>query len=671
MVTPCPSLPADSRTFARVAESAHATGMGLLLQRHLLSCLSLDGWRKCEPVLANLLAMHAEHGCEIPAAKLLDALWTTLPILTRRGQSTETAWFLLGFVPGESSLQVLFPPIPEPGSIQAIDSARRAVEMHCPDRAGSYFFSSMAAGCDDRIQGASLGLVFGLGMCLLAEGKTWPQDCHATGELTCTGEILPVDFVGEKFVHIRKRTRIFLRPDSGLSPRLGEKDVPCRTLTDALFAIHLAMGGVPSHQYELLRACAHDAHTLLANFEKLPVPFFRQPVVKDLLQSLPAETAQHLPAMAKALAVGAAQSLPAADVLAVLLPPAAVAQIIADHPDLEFPAFEWCVSSMCLANHRGDIQQARQWQNLADQLRQQVSVEEHLDLLNHRFVRDRFNRYDFRPELPPDLAQLLENEERVQRNSPRPSRILGALYGTIAQNYGFCGPAWLNLLHEYVERARNAFGGKYRSENLRLHTYVIHGLLDAGLIAEARKRLNVYLDLPEPSGSAMVAAKIRDLLNDNPDSHAYQASVASRVLAELEGNQIKDIGPGNLNGIAGKAKLKNRHPWQLTSLNLGRLYRKLGDQDSALDLLQRAVAICSGSEATIRVMALLPLAELHVMDAAQESEYQRTIEIVRALRNSPGLNRNHFQYLMNEPDPREVLNIVYSEKQKLFPFSYR
>ncbi|MDW7774390.1 MAG: hypothetical protein SCH71_16005 [Desulfobulbaceae bacterium] len=672
--TPCPVLPPENTVFIRLSHHAFYRGLEFQLQKHVLSCLALPGWQESEVVCGNLALLMKKYGRNISAELLHSVSWTCVPILVCRGVNISTCWLLLGYHADQQELEVdfLLPPIPAPDSVKAIRAALQAVCTLHPGIRGGFFCCSLQGELDETVCGASLGLVFGLAMSVLIDGGSWPETCYATGELSPQGTILPVNHVREKFAAVGYQCRVFLHPDEALLRNPEEKTVSCRTLADGIFIFKLAGDGISGRQLELFKACAHDGHVLLTHFNQLPATFFSLPEGKDRLREIALHPAIFLQRLADSLAIAAAHNNPAGSILAALLAPDDIVQCIKDHPDLDFHAFKWCISSISLANHRGNIQGARRWRQLAEKLLERLSEEDVMIYLNHSFVGERFNCYDFRPELPPDMTALLEIEERRQAVSPRNNRDLGALYGTIAQNFGFCGPRCLPNLRRYVDLAIAAFGRKYRTENLRPQAYLIYGLLDACRFKEAAERLNSYLGLPAYSGPADVLSKLADLLHADPDAYSYQAALTCRALAEISGGPSPD--QNCLSFIDGTTRQRNFHPWQLTALNLGRLYRVLGEREAGERILRHALDVCLSGETTMRIMALLPLAELHHMGVTGDPDYLRAQEIEQLLLDCPELNRTHFQTIFRKTqtmDPPGMLTAVYTAKNTLFPFSYR
>ncbi|HHO49134.1 MAG TPA: hypothetical protein ENN06_11915 [Desulfobacteraceae bacterium] len=672
---PCPELPPGKAVFDRLSSRASSAGLGFLLRKHVLSCLVLPGWQENGVARANLARLMDEYGNSTPADLVHSMIWTCLPVPACQGDRVSVIWFLLGRLkdPAESGINIFLPPVPAPEAVEAMERAVQAVRNLIPDMRGACFSCSLQDVLDEPVGGRSLGLAFGLAMARLGRGDPWPPGCFATGELSPQGEVLPVGRVREKFAACRPQVRVFLYPDIGLTAQPDENMAACRNLEDALFTLQLVAGGMPAGKAELFKACARNDHLLLENFRFLPDSFFGLPQVSALLREMAGRPAPFLPSMADALVAAAAHNHPGGPYLAGLFLPADIERLAAGHPDLDFAAFKWCIGCISFANHRGDIQGAEHWRAMAERLMEGVRGADKLEFLNHRFVGERFNRYDFRPEIPADIAVLLEIEERIQAISPRDNRSLGAIYGTIAQNFGFCGPSYLAELRRYTDLAVAAFG-RNQVESLRPQAYLIYGLLDAGRFEEAAARLNGYLGIPEGAGPEDALARVAELVGNNPDDHAYQAAVTCRALADIGRSGSTAGSRGHLTLIAGRTMQRKQHPWQLTALNLARLYRLLGEQNEAERLLRHALDICLSGEATMRVMALLPLAELHHICAAGASDYALAEETGRLLREGTDLNRAHFQPIFRESaqlEPRAMLSAVYAARHTLFPFSYR
>jgi hypothetical protein len=113
------------------------------------------------------------------------------------------------------------------------------------------------------------------------------------------------------------------------------------------------------------------------------------------------------------------------------------------------------------------------------------------------------------------------------------------------------------------------------------------------------------------------------------------------------------------------------HPWQLISLNLGRMAASAGCLEEAEQLFRHSLQICLKDSDTMYPMGLLALAELHRTDLARDDDYQKAREIMRWIKRTELLNADHFQLLLSLTAPEELLHEVNRKRCRLFPFSYR
>ena len=211
--------------------------------------------------------------------------------------------------------------------------------------------------------------------------------------------------------------------------------------------------------------------------------------------------------------------------------------------------------------------------------------------------------------------------------------------GTLAQHFGFRGPAYQDLeLTTEKSPTSTAHGGgevvEYRDDWRRQFNYLLYGLLDpaetgksgeATRAAAADEALERYLDcnrrtLTEASldrlGSFQHAALARFLADRGEPLGAY-VRWAERHLSDRP----------------------RRHPWQLWLYNVGRLLPAMEDQRQAWRL---SLDQCRTAPATIRAMSLLPLAALRALRPAAEADLLReTVELLVWLPRS-GLDRAHF-----------------------------
>lgn len=332
-----------------------------------------------------------------------------------------------------------------------------------------------------------------------------------------------------------------------------------------------------------------------------------------------------------------------------------------------FSAFNWCLAAVAFFNHCGQVRESRRWSSRAEHLRTVVDLEELNRLINHDFVGRRFNRYDFRPQPTRMLAQALVQEENKQKIYPGSNSLLGALYGTLAQNYGFCGPEYFQSLLDMTTRARQAFGGKYHGESQRLLNYEIYGYLDRGRREQALALVNPYLGLAEPDGPEQWLERAEKLLESTGSSAPFMVALVMRLL--------HDIGfvppPAHVRRITAGICRRHGHPWQLIALNFGWLAVAAGLHAEADHLFRHSLRICLDDSDTMRPMVLLALAGLEAAGLAGRDEYALAEEIRGWLLKTDSLNREHFRSILALENGEELLPAVQHNRRHLFPFSYR
>ncbi len=130
-----------------------------------------------------------------------------------------------------------------------------------------------------------------------------------------------------------------------------------------------------------------------------------------------------------------------------------------------------------------------------------------------------------------------------------------------------------------------------------------------------------------------------------------------------------DIRPGN-------------HPWQLWSYNLGKLAlswaRRYPDKKEqytffAKSFLEKSFEIRSVPREfeTIYVMQLLSLSELYMAGLLKTEKLKQVNVIVKLIQTSRVLKQDHFTGLFSLTGPVEVLQVVFNQSKKYFPFNYR
>ncbi len=674
--TPAPVPAPGGEALAALLHSCPASPLKPLLVRHLLTCLALPEQNAHE--LNNSLSAQSHDAGFYPVTwnDLFHTRWICVPVPVVQGCRGKLVHLMLGMLPGARKVRPLENDQLSSSSLGALTTALRLggagvlgdQDLLC------WLLSPPNAG--DRLTGASLGLPAALALDLLAKDQRWPPGLFATGRMDRTGKVLPVRGLKPKLEAIARQNQLFLVPwEKNLQQAPAPGTAHVASLADARLHLACFCGGI--RQADDLRICAltlNDPEQFPRQFDRLPLSFFTLPALQPLLEAvrrkiLAGTDGRPLGHLARCLRQHST-SLDRAWTLQDLFSPDDMLRIGRDHPA---PALTWCLGMVDLCNHRGDVVASRAWTACSDQLQTAIGgADEHSFHANIRQVTERFNRYDFRPELPKSFAEALARREQVRAiNGGCDDRVLGALYGTQAQNLGFCGPAHLSSLRHALERARDAFGRTFPDETPRLHNYLVYALLDAKAWDEAARTLRVYLGLPPGSGAdAWLAAATALLADDIPDS-PYRVATTLRLLAE----QAAVPGPPTparlLLPFSRAALQKHHHPWQLICVNLGRLLLRDGEATIAERLWQHAVTICRDNGETLRAMALLPLALLHAHGMARQQDQAQAAAITADIAASATMEPRHFKEIIELNSGRDILEQVYATRAALFPFSYR
>jgi len=586
--------------------------------------------------------------------------WITIPILVVQGQA-KIVWMMLGQTTNHEECRCVAFPAPDEQTIKNIHTATNLV-----GRSHGFIYCFLQHSWEQAVRGPSLGLPIAVAARLLQKSRPWPKGIYATGAVGTGGTLEPVAHIQEKH-HVAQTSgcRLFLMPASGNPPVLQNLH-SCTTFADACFAVDLYSCGIPADKAAVFQACRYSIGALLSHFHELPTPFLETKQYGQLLQQAAGNPQQYLEPLCACLQ-RCCHDRKRGQYLADLFSPEQLTRILEKNPKMAFKAFNWCLACISYANHSGRVNESTCWTSIAGQMLPLVDPEEVGKLLNHGFVGQRFNRYDFRPEPTPELAAFLQMEEKRQAVYSSSNYLLGALYGTLAQNYGFCGPTHQAALLEMTTKAEDAFGGKHYREKERLVNYQIYALLDSGMIKEATSLLNSYLDLNTQSGQVDWFQKTKDLLNSSGVDTAFKAALTLRVLADT-GYQVVDATYREC--IASILK-HTSHPWQLIGLNLGKMLLSVKKRNEAEELFRHSLRICLAGGDTMHPMGLLSLTELHAAGLASKHDYEEAQKMNQWLAGTTALNTDHFRLILGLTNPKILLKKIMEKRNALFPFSYR
>jgi len=334
--------------------------------------------------------------------------------------------------------------------------------------------------------------------------------------------------------------------------------------------------------------------------------------------------------------------------------------------------FKWFTLNLSMANHRGDIQGADHLQKKAHAMVENASVrdtESFAAFYNHCFICLHHNRYDFSPELPLFLKGILSTLEgqygfqcELVKNAT--NETLGALYGSIAQNYGFCGPEYLAETRRYCQLSGKVYGeGKtlqMKPHRLRPLNYLMYACLDAGCLDEAEATLLAYLEMDD----------WQDLQRRIPRFSQWHHAALARFFAAVE--KRKEMGEYAAWALKNRGRLiVEEHPWPLWLNNMGRIAHKLEDQQNAEEFFRKSLNMCLSDAMgpTVQVMGLMPLSGLRQISGMADLDVDAAEQrICASLKN---LSSSHFRPLMEQSDFLAILDALWLRPEVLFPFTYR
>ncbi len=600
--------------------------------------------------------------------------WEAVPTWLTHSDRARLIWFVIG------AAQDLDPPRLWPSWADSLlDSAARqaigdAAKAACIARGQRFFCLPLTLAEPERpISGASLGLPLALGFQRLAEGAPRATAMAASGKVTPDGRVTPVSALDQKIALAHKQGyAAFLYPSDNRPPQAleGIALLPTAHLSEARLFDALFTPGA-ARKLMLLAEMRRDAELFSANWINLEPDWlawaFRQGELQLVTQKCLAD-----PSLFKKIGDQLHAMADGADVArarwgARLFTWSEIQQAAHLEP---LSVHRWCQVNLALANHAGEVGAAQKWTHRAKRQldRCELAVlETPADFCNHRFMT-RHNRYHFKPQLPDYLACIMTNLEQRWRHAcafkPCIYPVLGRLYGAAAQNYGFCGPAYLDEVLQYTHGAQKAFGqgavAEHRHDSRRQLNYRLYAFLDAGRTDRAEAALKAYLGVadwraPDHEFSALTPWEHAAWMRFTAD-HPYSAAGLHYPAWALG---------------AAESITAIRHPWQLWSFNLGRWAEKNGDVTAAIQFYQNSLHLCLDVDQgpTIRVMALLPLAGLSALQAwPPKGELIDAVEMIK--KAARRLNPTYFDAFLNHAiEP--VLIEIRRRPQAWFPFTYR
>jgi hypothetical protein len=599
--------------------------------------------------------------------------WQAVPVILMGDQEPFLRYFITGLVPGITG------PVQWPdwaGRIMAHPS-REAVQNAAdaslglkpmPAKHGFYCCPLAVPNKEIQFKGRSLGLSLALGFSSLLDEAPLVQEILATGVIRSDGRVEKVGYLDQKIAGAEKQFKAFLYPSDNFQPQVKNLvRLPVENLDQAWMLTRIYTPG-SAGQLSLFLDMLRDPRQFIRNIKAVPATWLEwvscHGTARSVLENITAS-----PVLFSALtdrlesAVTHSHNQTAQAISDLMSEEKYLTRIQETAP---LSAFRWAGLNLCLCNHRGRISQAQSWSETAEYLLDRAlaaDLRAVTDFFNYRFVA-RHNRYEFRPELPDRLNRLLEVLERQYSHQCAfgcPVHLtLGAIYGSVCQNFGFCGPAFLPMTKTYAAKARAALGEntvpEYKHEWLRQHNYLTYALLDAGETESAQNTLFAYLDIDQWEQAWPIL----------PDFSQWQHALTARFFADTGAGetyyQWAAEHPGKF--------LMKEHPWQIWHYNMGRMAIALGQRTEAAIWFRQSLGLCLSQDfgPTVRVMALLPLSRLLSLGLLCKKEITDAAEMIKTAAQK--LSREHFR-MLNQDGFETVLEKIGNAPERLFPFSYR
>jgi len=531
-----------------------------------------------------------------------------------------------------------------------------------------------------KISGRSLSLPLALAALSVLTGESLAPNLTATGDVTIDDPDFPVRAVGDlpnkAYAAYREDCRIMLIPKSVRPPAETFPGMAIRPVNDLQEAWLWARMYAPGKEQHLERlnhiVSSNDASLLIDNCLNIDRELlawvigsdYGKPLIERIL-----DDSIHIRNLVEKLEKclePADRDLKQAAVIVGLLSHPHCQQVMEEKAPLQ--AFKWATLNVKRLNHSGEIEAAEKWRQSVESLRPAMFEnfpDEYFEFINNLFV-SRHNTYLFDPHPPDEFMDALADAGRQKRGI---NAVVGRMYGTLAQNFGFCGPAFLPNVVENVRSAQAHFGSgapDYFNDWIRCFSSLVYACLDAGDHATARLALLKYLQIDS-------FEKIRQHEHIN----RYELHALIRYLADTfdaSGNDIEKRLAVTLVDDLKDVDFERGHPFQLITFNLGKLGRKADAPALARSCFEKSLTICENSvkssAETIRIMGLLPLSELHNagwMDSRHETV---AASIRNAIVSSRCLNQAHFEPLM-AGSAADMLERVRENPARFFPFSYR
>lgn len=447
-----------------------------LLHLYLLSHLiesSIDTPDWAAPLLkAHLIVDHLLPG--LTWDRLASGRWVRVPVPLVTTDGARIRYFMAGALPPASRTD-LWPDwvqgVMDKTSLCAIHAAAEAAGKACPNALCHCLYCYPLSPANEHCQftGTSLGLPMVLGFMKALTGKTTSERYLATGGVSPDGGIEKVEGVAEKLALAAESAHrtLFLYPNANLCLK-NTTDIEALPVSDVQEAWMIIRRYRPGSAKTLAMFAdmLKTPEAFVAGMNRIDSMWVKREAKSGKCREVMARITARpelFSATVKNLSLRIEnRDLAGAAVFMDLFSEKILEKLSGSAP---LSLFNFYTLRLALANHQGNIRAADHWADCAQSLLPVAlkgDLNLYADFSNHRFVT-RHNRYRFDSRLPHDLMRVMEfmkrrHQDQCEFGCPV-EPVLGRLHGTIAQNYAFCGPAYLAETKAHTAAAMAAFGG--------------------------------------------------------------------------------------------------------------------------------------------------------------------------------------------------------------------
>jgi len=603
-----------------------------------------------------------------------DNRWCMVPVLFTGNARAYIRFFVLGLL-DTCPPQGILPPWGETmldsKTITAISTAAVAAEKFAgnPDRKFFFCFPLAMPGKTIQFKGTSLALPLALGFIQILKQEITQKKLIATGSMDLHGNLLEIGHLKTKIEQSRKEYHgvIYPRQNILIHPLDSQVMLPVSNLRQAWMFFSLYSEN-NSDRLPLLSGIFENPLFFVKNICHLPSAWIewmhKNHSFGQIISRITADPELFYILLRNLKNLVQTFDLNHAGVIAGLISDSRIDKLAQATP---LTALKWSALNLALANHKGDVRRSSRWEQKGCEL---VSTVRKIDIapvaefFNHAFVA-RHNQYIFEPVLPENLAPVLKYLETQYRLKCsfgcRTDLLLGQIYGTIMQNYAFCGPQHINRVEKFSQLARQALGQdhvlEFKKDWIRQYSYLTFARLDANDMTGAEKNLIQYFEKDS----------LKDILSGTSKLSPWHYAVLARFFSQTPSHPaIRDF--YHLLHTRFQTCHQKNHPWQLIAYNLGLIAHGLGKTGQAVSLLEKSIAICFSAQQTptICIMALLP-ASMLISHGYKNNPAPWEKKIQTAAKY---LDKNHF-YFLTENSFENALKAVRNNPGSIFPFSYR